>query len=216
MAETTLHIWTHPDLSLVNALSAAGKTGAIALVYTPTTCRFAILNETRLEDDTGVAVDLDQVFELRCFVAGAELRWLRDAQRNGPGRAVLLSETTDGPTDWTSSHIDGLIGHTNHYLLWGQAMETKPDADTVPSGWVVLASARIGELPVPHSGRLEPGQGLRLVTTEYLGLAPEGTAARRHGNWVVRAERLHELKPYGSPRSSTAPADAQSAPEARP
>lgn len=213
MTETGLYTWTRADLMLAEALASMGIEPAVALVYTPSACRFAIPGPAGLQDVDGRQVALDQVFEVRCFAAGGELRWLRDADGAGAGRAVYVSEVADGPEGWAMRRIDGLIGETNHYLLWGQVLAERADGTRPPDGWVVLASARIGELPVPYSGQIAPGQGLRLAATEYLGPAAGTTGVERHGNWVVRAERLCGLDVYGPARATTGSDDRRPAQE---
>ncbi|ARQ71933.1 type III-D CRISPR-associated protein Csx19 [Streptomyces marincola] len=185
---TTLHGAAHPGVPLATAITAhfatPPSTGATALLTAPASYRVALVEPDGTCTAPDGPVDLSAVYEARVFTAGAELRWLGEA--NGPGRAVVLTEDpallpehfpeTDGLA------VDAIDTLDTHHLLWGEAASQDGD-------WTTLSSARIGTLAVPvrTSGRV------RLTSRQYVAVEPE------HGNAHVVEERLIRLEPYAIP-----------------
>jgi CRISPR-associated protein (TIGR03984 family) len=173
-----------------------------ALVYTPSHCFVAVLNDGRLWRTRGREVPLDQVFEARVFSCRAELRWLH--RSNGDGGAVLLSEDPDclsecGNTLTEDVSLTALETVKHTYLLWGKGVNVETD------GWSLLTEARIGKLWVPLTG-LGDGRA-HLSAVEYLAeydgsgtVVGNGRPAgmeNRHGNVGVAEERLLTLEVAG-------------------
>ena len=158
----------------------------IGLLYGVDYCRFVRLKADGSFGFPGNTVSLGNVFEARMFNASGELRWLRDPEGTGKGRAVFLSERDVSPKEWTKTKLTGLTYREDDYLLWGTTTTWKKDA-----GWLQLATPRIGGLyvPVPTGVPQEEKQRLWLHRREYLGTAP-GMAGIDHGNQAVVEERL--------------------------
>lgn len=181
--------------------------GTIGLFYTPQQCQFVRYDNGEIRDANGNLFKLEQVFEARLFHSNAELRWLRDPNTNGLGRAVYLFENTknmfsfDEP-DWQLHTLSNLTVHKNHYLLWGkqwQYNDKNSQNQRLDQGWSLLANAQIGKLPVPVPN-LQKNQRIRLKTREYFGLPHDAngkpTLAAQHGNQVVVEERWLSLEAY--------------------
>lgn len=186
------------NLSLAQAIAGCRPLldGAVAILYTPAACRFAVFANDPGESVTLLAPDtsgkltpfpLGDAFEARVFNEEAELRWLHD--RGGRGTAVLLSERPAadlvGCLDGEATSVTAVDRIEQRYLLWGQAV----DAHACPPRWSRLCEARIGTIWVPLA--LRKGERTRLVTREYV-------AEFEDGNTAVAEERLLRLEPWGA------------------
>jgi CRISPR-associated protein (TIGR03984 family) len=200
---TILYGRASENITLLQALEQCQNVlaKAIALLYTPTHCLFAQVssaaNQTvALLNANGQAIALTDIFEARVFNPTAELRWLND--RNGSGRAVLLSEDNaiSAYLETTVAEVPDLelaglpkqsllITLDQTYILWGQGTQKQPD--TLRTGWSRLASARIGKLDVPLAN-VKHLQYVKLKVREYLQTVDE------HGNVAVVEERLVALE----------------------
>lgn len=183
------------NLSLAEAIAGCGPLldEAVAILYTPAACRFAVLSGASGEDPALRAPDasgkpaplpLDAVFEARLFNAAVELRWLHESE--GRGTAVLLSERPAGDLaaclDKEAAAVTAIAAIEQQYLLWGKAR----GADASPPGWSRLSEARVGTFWVPLA--LREGEHARLVTREYV-------TEFEDGNVAVAEERLLRLEP---------------------
>jgi CRISPR-associated protein (TIGR03984 family) len=180
----TLYGRTSPSITLIEALQECrhALAGAIALLYSPTTCQFGKLQANDyLINSHGQPINLEAIFEARVFNPGYELRWLNNSQ--GRGSAVLLSENSIA--DYLATDIDPLeplSTHPQKYLLWGEGTNY-----ATTDGWSRLATARIGKLFVPI-GAVSNGQRAYLQTCEYLKVTD------KYGNVAVVEERLIGLE----------------------
>jgi len=198
MTDVTLYGFTLAQVTLADAIQPIGDGCDTGLLYTPARCYFARREAGGLRNVEGRGAALDRVFEARVFGPADELRWLRDPQQAGRGTVTYLSQTDAGPAGWSRlTPIPHLAVRPNRYLLWGQVLPVRTDGSVPRDGWVVLATSRIGELPVPFGGPLQEGQGLRLIAREYLGQAQVRDGEEGHGNRVVRAECLYGIEAYG-------------------
>lgn len=203
---TQLHLWLNEQpLPLAMALEACAAflEGAVALLYSPSWCRFARLLQAEVETvapdgkrDTRAFGCWAEVYEARVFNDRAELRWLHC--ENGSGVAVVLSEDPSFQLDegFTHQEVDVLMqnGLRNlRYLLWGTIDHT-PES----SGWVRVQTARIGYLWVP-------------LDTDQLGDVRQRRVAVRARQYVaefedanvgVIEERLLGLEVFGRGRAS--------------
>src|SRR2546425_825344 len=161
---------------------------AIALLYAPNWCRFALLNgKGELFGFDGAAIKPDPVYEARVFNQHAELRWLNEAECKG--KAVFLTEAKQTLADYDDlGQLKPLRTIDQTYLLWGEGVEVTA-IDKPETGWSRLTTARIGRLNVPL-GANEVGTGrVQLVAREYLAEVDD------HGNVAVVEERLIGLEP---------------------
>lgn len=194
---TTTILYGRASKSNISLLEALEKckgilAGAVAIIYSPSFCKFAKFENGKLMNEKLQELDIKTVFEARVFNLHAELRWLNVS--NGQGRAVLISEGNisqylDDEIEDLTTVDDGIIEQT--YLLWGKGVDNKRSPST-PQGWSRLAAARIGALDVPIAS-IHPKQQVKLLAKEYIGLC-EGEAGK-YGNVAVLEERLIELKP---------------------
>jgi CRISPR-associated protein (TIGR03984 family) len=180
----TLYGRTSLSITLPDALQACSHplAGAIALLYSPTACQFAKLQaDGHLADSDGSSIDLSTVFEARVFNSDCELRWLNNS--NGKGPAVLLSENSIADyLENDSDPLNAISTHPQQYLLWGKGT----NCFTI-DGWSILATARIGKLPVPIAG-VSTNQQAYLQACEYLSTVGD------YGNVAVVEERLIGLE----------------------
>lgn len=194
MSQTTLFVHHCECVSLAEALSAfvaVGGEGAIALLYSPRSCEFAVLASGELRGCEGRPVDFSAVFEARVFNEDAELRWLNDPGHAGRHRAVILAEQDCSASlgdSWSKKLIAIIDTLDQTYLLWGEGT-----GKSMPTGWSQLGAARIGALPIPLAG-VGKKQRVLLETREYLEEEQE------HGNVLVRDERLRGLRVEGVER----------------
>jgi len=156
--------------------------GAIALLYSPSSCRIAKFSNRQLRKSNGDAISLEDVFEARVFNQNCELRWLN--RSDGKGDAVLLSESEVKIEAFSLVESKSCEPLKQQYLLWGEATHTVPT-----QGWQRLAEARIGKLDIPLDGKLEEKQRVYLCTLEYLAESDDN-----FGNFVVIDERLVKLE----------------------
>ncbi|TVU52890.1 MAG: TIGR03984 family CRISPR-associated protein [Arthrospira sp. PLM2.Bin9] len=159
--------------------------GAIALLYSPSSCQIAKLSETQLIKSDGSVIDsqlLEDVFEARVFNQNCELRWLN--RLDGEGEAVLLSESEQSIQGFYSHEPIKCERLQQQYLLWGEATNT-----VTTQGWQRLAEARIGKLDIPLDGKLKEKQRVYLWTLEYLAKIDDN-----FGNFSVIEERLVKLE----------------------
>ncbi len=156
---------------------------AVALLYSPEKCHFALVDQGGLfRDARGEAVRCTTVFEARIFNDRAELRWLRG--NGGKNRMVLLAEQElEAPAGCESEPIEVAGIRDLRYLLWGKRDGNGQD------GWCSLTSARIGTLQVPITGLAQDVKHVRLKAREYL---KEG----EDGNVFVFEEVLRGLEAY--------------------
>jgi CRISPR-associated protein (TIGR03984 family) len=189
-----LQVHQSEGVKLADALAAftatipAGERHAVALLYAPAWCRFAVLRKdgSLAWSSKGQPADLASVFEARVFHAEAELRWWNDPSALGKHRlAVLADVPLDGTLKTGPQPIFGVLeGET--YLLWGEGLPSDPREPDDGDGWSRLGTARIGTLDVPLPG-IDHKKRARLVSKEYL-------VERDHGNVVVLDERLVRLE----------------------
>ncbi len=204
MAE--LVYYQHAGITLQNVIELSLAKGSIGLFYTPTQCQFGRWEESaQISDAHGKPFALEQVFEARLFHEQAELRWLREPNTDGLGRAVYLFDEANKAPDWQgwqrAEPLNELSINANQYLLWGEQWQASDQANEIDdfdqNNWSMLATARIGKWFVPVPG-LKKNQRVRLKTQEYFGLPrdPDGklTLAGQHGNQVVIEERWLSLK----------------------
>lgn len=97
---------------------------------------------------------------------------------------MLLSETKLESYFQNEKAIEELFPIEQSYLLWGEGVNTETN---LADGWSVLATARIGALPVSEAG-VTAGDHVLLISREYLGVLDED-----NGNMAVREERLIKL-----------------------
>jgi CRISPR-associated protein (TIGR03984 family) len=179
------------NISLSEALAKykTELTDAVAILYSPSFCKFA-----KFENGTLSLIgdySIYTVFEARVFNQNVELRWLNIS--NGLGRAVLISdiELTNGFNDDVDVSLTQILDTIpQQYLLWGKGVDNKRSPST-PQGWSRLAAARIGALDVPIAD-IQPKQQVKLIAKEYIGLC-EGKAGE-YGNVAVLEERLIGLE----------------------
>jgi CRISPR-associated protein (TIGR03984 family) len=186
MTETKLFIHTKPDIKLPDALKQCAlalrheREPVRAILYSPKSCCFALLDEQDVLRDSRGVINLDTVFEARVFSPSAELRWLRDPHKIG--RAALLTENESIDCGW-EKYPQPVFGEIEQqYLLWGQgAAQAKMD-----DRWSKLATARIGVYEVPIA-EIEHKDYVQLITREFL-------QELKDGNVCVVEERLLTLK----------------------
>lgn len=195
MNQATLFVHHREHVSLPEALSALGKVvagdAAIALLYSPNSCEFSLLDSGDLRGSDGRPVDLLPVFEARVFSKGAELRWLNDPGHAKRHRSVILAEQDYSASlgdSWNKKSIPIICTLDQTYLLWGEGTEHR-DRKSRPlaRGWSLLGTPRIGGLAVPAPGVIRQDQRVLLKTIEYL-------AEVDYGNVVIHDERLYALE----------------------
>jgi CRISPR-associated protein (TIGR03984 family) len=160
--------------------------GAIALLYSPDSCKFLRLLNSEFEYASTKEREqhrLSSVFEARIFTPECELRWLN--RENGKGDAVLLTESPQPISEFEEDKEEIEDTLPQHYLLWGEpVLEPK----NIQDGWQRLAEARIGKLNIPISEKLNnKNQRVYLKTREYI-------SALEYGNCAVIEERLLKLE----------------------
>lgn len=194
MSQATLFVHRREHVSLAESLAAFARVDgqrAAALLYSPSSCEFAVLESGGLRDSAGRPVDLSVVFEARVFSKDAELRWLNDPGHEKRHRAVILAErdhSTPIGASWSSKRVPVIDTLTQTYLLWGEGTEHRREGgQPLAEGWSLLGTARIGGLAVPVSGVSAKDQHVLLKTIEYL-------VEVDHGNVVVHDERLCGLE----------------------
>ena len=102
MSAERLFVHGRESVSLADALKAYAAIApeAVAVLYSPRACVFAVLSSGRLRDGKEGAVDLAEVFEARLFCPRAELRWLNVL------RKPVLMDTTKARRElgWRPRH----------------------------------------------------------------------------------------------------------------
>jgi CRISPR-associated protein (TIGR03984 family) len=190
-------------LTLAEALKSwcgGGETPdpAVALVYTPRRCEFAILDsgsrlirvEVCAQNRAAIVpVNVEEVFEARVFNRKAELRWLNDP--TDKHRTVVVAET---PVSWLKADPSptpcvGTI--RQRYVIWGQAHGPDDLPDDYPAGWTRFSTAQVGALDVPVGG-LDRGARAALLAREYLRVK-DAHGNDEHGNVTVFEERLRGI-----------------------
>jgi len=168
--------------ALVKCLGALGS-GAIALLYSPSKCQFAKLQQNAtLTDAQEQVIDLQFVFEARVFNEQCELRWLN--RTDGKGQAVIISDKKlTSCLDQDLKDLEAIATLDQTYLLWGKKTDTQ-----IGNGWTRLATARIGSLDVPIAQ--VSSQRVQLKAVEYLAEVGD------YGNVAVVEERLVKLERY--------------------
>jgi CRISPR-associated protein (TIGR03984 family) len=194
MSQTTLFVHRREHVSLAESLAAFAKVagqGAVALLYSPRWCEFAVLESGGLRDSAGRPVELSVVFEARVFSRDAELRWLNDPGNEKRHQAVILTEQDHSAAvgaSWNRKMVDVIGTLHQTYLLWGAGTERRRQGgQPLAEGWSLLGMARIGGLAIPVPGVHAKDQRVRLTTIEYL-------AEVDHGNVVIHDERLCGLE----------------------
>jgi CRISPR-associated protein (TIGR03984 family) len=162
---------------------------AVAILYSPSFCKFAKFDNGNLINEKAQVIDVSTIFEARIFNPHAELRWLNVL--NGQGRAVLISDEEltkifDVEEDVSLEILDTI---PQQYLLWGKGVVRSP---TMPQDWSRLAAARIGALDVPIAGIEGNQHQVQLIAREYIGFCKG--EPDEYGNVSVLEERLIELK----------------------
>jgi CRISPR-associated protein (TIGR03984 family) len=183
---TTLYGRREEKMTLVEAIAACQPCfgTAVGLFYSPESCFFSQIKGIGVTESSGQPCTLDRVFEARIFNADYELRWLN--QEGGEGIAVLLSEFEIG--NYLTEKVDDLQAidtQEQTYLLWGKGGAV----DNLASGWIRLATSRIGKLDVPISGAKRQDQQVRLKAKEYFQVLDD-----LYGNVIVADERLIGLQ----------------------
>jgi CRISPR-associated protein (TIGR03984 family) len=189
MSEIKLFVHSSREgILLPEALAAFPKLGgeAVGLLYSPRSCDFAMTSGGQVKGSDGRPVELSAVYEARVFSKEAELRWLNDPTHEKRHRAVILTEQNSPVLEgWERSELKAVIAVLPQtYLLWGEGTEAKPP---LADGWSLLATPRIGGLPVPIRGAGNIRQRVLLHTLEYL-------TESEYGNVVVADERLCRLE----------------------
>ena len=196
MTPKTLYGRTTRSISLAEATRSCAPIlkGAIALLYTPSHCHLANVNEQGTCLNEEEPINYASVFEARLFCPKYEFRWLNEYE--GYGRAVLLcdlepevSKLSDYLADEVAP-LQAIDTLSQTYLLWGEGI-----ASATPQGWSKLAAARIGRLSVPIVGAGK-GKAVRLHAREYLSTEP------KFGNVSVVEERLLDLVPFDIPQNN--------------
>jgi CRISPR-associated protein (TIGR03984 family) len=150
---------------------AVGGT-AYAILYTPSNCHLALVNEDGkfFKEDGEVQPEL--IFEARIFNAQAELRWLK-----GYGAAIITDDTFKNDKDYVDTN-------PQNYLLWGQSTGNF----SADEKWTQFGEARIGAFFVP-APKIAPRGYAQITAVEYLKKYEDGNVA-------VADERLTGIKPY--------------------
>ncbi len=152
-----LYRFAHSNLTLEDCLMGSfARLPMQGLAQTP---RVWELVEWDGQDLLG-PVDIDQVYEVRLFCAAGELRWLRDAESVGQGRAAWISECADVPEGFAPVDTRELEPLDGQILSYGDGIAGEPVHDGVA------------------------GYAIR----EYIGQAP-GTAGE-DGNMIVVEQRI--------------------------
>ncbi len=136
-------------------------------------------------DWTGKALEgpdpLGQVYEARFFHSGGdpdgELRWLRDPETDGFGRAAWVSETDRwAPRGFETADVLSDLEPLDALATPG---------GTIPNRILIQARAELPGIP--------PGEPAVYRIREYMGPAPE--PAGDHGNWIVVEQRILGIRP---------------------
>lgn len=185
---TTLYSYQAKDITLTEAIAACQQQlkEAIALLYSPDSCKFLRLKNREFEyasNEEKECHKLSSVFEARIFTADHELRWLN--RENGQGDAVLLTETPQALSSFQKFQESIEDRLDQHYLLWGEPVLNPRN---IQGDWQRLAEARIGKLNIPISEQFKhKQQRVYLKTYEYI-------TKLEYGNCVVVQERLISLE----------------------
>lgn len=186
--DTILYTYrSNQDVTLAEAIQSCSELleGAIALLYSPSSCQIAQLSETQFKASDGKLIapnSLEDIFEARVFNQNCELRWLNCD--NGQGNAVLLSESEVKIGEFSLVESKSCEPLKQEYLLWGEATHT-----VTTQGWQRLAEARIGKLDIPLDGKLKEKQRVYLCSVEYVAESDDN-----FGNFVVVDERLVQFE----------------------
>lgn len=161
-----------------------GSVPIIGLVYSPQHCCFVRLDgDGAIEAYQGKSpldIELTTIFEARLFTPEAELRWLKTGPEQ-QGRAVVIAESEmaelEGFHALEQAFKQAFSPVEQTYVLWGEA---DPKSPSLANDWSLLATARIGRLPVPLIGK---GDYAVLNSLEYLDCDD-------YGNSYIAQERL--------------------------
>jgi CRISPR-associated protein (TIGR03984 family) len=167
--------------------NASSDKTAIALLYSPSACKFAKLVNGILMSSVGEAINLAPVFEARIFNETSELRWLNVLNRSG--KAVLISDLDISGIFDNSCNLDYFETLSQQYILWGQGMTSQKN---LAEGWSRLGAARIGAMDVPIADITHNQQRVILKVCEYLREVDD------HGNVAVVEERLVKLTNFAT------------------
>lgn len=193
---TALFVFAQDNISLADALAAyaglIGSAPAPALLYSPRSCQMALFRNGNLQGPDGQSMAPGgDIFEARLFCEVAELRWLDDPASGRGCRAAILTEqdVSASLSGWGVQKQDVIETLKQKYLLWGRATELQEhQGRPLAEGWIILATAQIGTLPVPLSlPTPSQGQQVLLHTVEYV-------VESEHGNAIIGDERLVQLE----------------------
>jgi CRISPR-associated protein (TIGR03984 family) len=189
-----LFISREENIDLQNSMKKFFNTfgRAKALLYTPKECHLAFLDcdSSFFRPDKTIVVG--EIFEARIFNETAELRWLK--RSGGADTAVVLSKSNQKClADEPSQDVEVFDFIHQHYLLWGEELESKTNegqqqSKASPKEWTRFAAARIGSFYVPVT--LNAGETrARFTAVEYLKKYADGNVA-------VCDERLTGIEGY--------------------
>jgi CRISPR-associated protein (TIGR03984 family) len=157
-------------------------TETYAVLFAPGSCFLAVVSDAKFHSSNGeIDVGKEAVFEARVFNHAAELRWLNQA--NGDGPAVVLSRHNSKkffgvvPEPFVTKVNEQekkLVGAIEQsYLLWGESVGA-----SLESGWTQFAEARIGSFFVPIAGvKANRKRRAQFMAIEYLGEYEDGNVA---------------------------------------
>ena len=149
--------------------------GLVALVYTPSYCRFCLLENGNFSDAEQQIVEPGSAYEIRVFSSDWELRWRRQGELGAA--ALWTNEDPWGTQGWQLVCRPKFQRETS-YLLWGEKQKQG-------RGWTTLAAGRIGTIDVPTEFQAER---IAINAIEYFDKAEDG-------NVVYVGERINSFKP---------------------
>jgi CRISPR-associated protein (TIGR03984 family) len=167
--------------AILDTLQAAGLGAGIAYGMVMARTRFDLIrvDNGRMEAFDADATDLiAAAYEVRLFGQTTEAHW----QRTGAETGRLVVSTVGGASSLPEFSKGPVI--QRRYRFWGQVGEP-----TGRTGWCVMTTARIRDLPVPV-GNVATKSHLALLAAEHVKCAD-------HGNAVIVAERLVGIEPIG-------------------
>ena len=162
MLETICHKKIFEGIRANDALNKLCDEKFYCLVYSPDFCGFLTPDKV---------LNLNNVFEIRCFNENFELRWSKNAQETG--NAVIISEEQKF-RGFDMEAAGNFYKRSSRYLLWGTSREI--------NGKIYLCDYRIGEIEIPL--KIENGKKVFLTFDEFFSAEP------KHGNIIWSFERL--------------------------
>ena len=171
MTGTTLYRHQCKAVALTDCLSRSfSKHRLVGYCQTPRRLLFGTWDGAVYLDANDTETDLTQVYEARLFSEAGELRWLRDPESDGLGRAAWLSETDDCPEEFSALDALTELGIIDQFQLGSSVVPNR-----------VLTQSR-AHLPGVPSGQ----RGVYRIR-EYIGAAP-GEAGTQ-GNRIIVEQR---------------------------